>query len=256
MALSPTNDAALMQEVDEAVRKDQLGQVWSRFGRWIVAAVIAALLGLGGWLYWSHRQDVARGEQAEQLVAAFDKIRANQPRAATTDLIKLQASGGPAYRFASIVQQANLKATAGDTKAAAALLSQLAGDDALDPSVRELALIRQTAIEFDALKPADVLKRMQPIVDAKDPASSWFPSAAELAAVAHYQLGQFDQAGALYGRIAKTPDIPQSLQSRAVQMAGMLGVDAVTDRAAESQKKEQDNAAAATPQSKDATNAK
>src|SRR3546814_14435276 len=75
---------------------------------------------------------------------------------------------------------------------------------------------------------------MKPMVDAKDPASSWFASAAELSATAHYQLGQFDQAGALYGRIAKLPDVTRSLQSRSVQMAGMLGVDAVTDRAAES----------------------
>src|SRR3546814_16302604 len=75
---------------------------------------------------------------------------------------------------------------------------------------------------------------MKPMVDAKDPASSWFPSAAELSAIAHYQLGQFDQAGALYGRIAKLPDIPQSLQSRSVQMEGMLGIDAVTDRADDS----------------------
>src|SRR3546814_8109735 len=67
--------------------------------------------------------------------------------------------------------------------------------------------------------------------------SSWFPSAAELSAIAHYQLGQFDQAGALYGRIAKLPDIPKSLQSRSVQMAGMLGIDAVTDRADESQER-------------------
>src|SRR3546814_12026227 len=66
------------------------------------------------------------------------------------------------------------------------------------------------------------------------PASSWFPSAAELIAIAHYQLGQFDRAGALYGRIAKLPDIPKSLQSRSVQMAGMLGIDAVADRADES----------------------
>src|SRR3546814_11283345 len=74
---------------------------------------------------------------------------------------------------------------------------------------------------------------MKPLVDAKDPASSWFPSAAELSAIAHYQLGQFDRAGALYGRIAKLPDIPKSLQSRSVQMAGMLGIDAVADRADE-----------------------
>ena len=105
-------------------------------------------------------------------------------------------------------------------------LQQVAADTKLDQSLRDLALIRQTAFEYDTLKPETVIARMKPMVDAKDPASSWFASAAELSATAHYQLGQFDQAGALYGRIAKLPDVTRSLQSRSVQMAGMLGVDA------------------------------
>lgn len=234
MALSPTNDAALLQEVDEAVRKDRLDTIMQRYGRWIIGGVLAALLAFGGYLFWSHRQDVARGEQAEELVAAFEKVSTNQPRTADAELQKLVASGNPAYRAAAQMQQANIKAQAGDLKAAAALMAKVASDTKLDPALRDLALIRQTAFEYDALKPEVVIARMKPLVDAKDPASSWFASAAELSAIAHYQLGQYDQAGALFGRIAKTPKIAKSLESRSVQMAGMLGVDAVTDRATES----------------------
>lgn len=234
MALSPTNDAALLQEVDEAVRKDRLDTIMQRYGRWIIGGVLAALLAFGGYLFWDHRQDAARGEQAEELIAAFEKLGTNQPRAATAELQKIAAEGGPAYRAVARMQEANIKAQAGDLKAAAALMAKVAADTKLDQALRDLALIRQTAFEYDTLKPEAVIARMKPMVDAKDPASSWFASAAELSATAHYQLGQFDQAGALYGRIAKLPDVPRSLQSRSVQMAGMLGVDAVTDRAAES----------------------
>lgn len=234
MALSPTNDAALLQEVDEAVRKDRLDTIMQRYGRWIIGGVLAALLAFGGYLYWRHREDVARGEQAETLIAAFGKLGSNQPRAAATDLEKLAATGDPAYRAVAVMQQANIKAQAGDLKAAAALMAKIAADPELDQALRDLALVRQTALEYDSLKPAVVIARMKPLVDAKDPVSSWFASAAELSATAHYQRGEFDQAGALYGRIAKLPDVTKSLQSRAVQMAGMLGVDAVADRAAES----------------------
>ena len=234
MALSPTNDAALLQEVDEAVRKDRLDTIMQRYGRWIVGGVLAALLAFGGYLFWSHRQDAARGEQAEELIAAFEKLGTNQPRAAAAELQKLVAEGDPAYRAVARMQEANIKAQTGDLKAAAALMGQVAADTKLDQALRDLALIRQTAFEYDTLKPEVVIARMKPMVDAKDPLSSWFASAAELSATAHYQLGQFDQAGALYGRIAKLPDVTKSLQSRSVQMAGMLGVDAVADRAAES----------------------
>lgn len=235
MALSPTNNnAALLQEVDEAVRKDQLDSIMQRYGRWIVAGIVAALLAFGGYLYWGHRQDVARGEKAEALLAAFQKEGAGQPTAAAAELKALEGEGNAAYRAAALIEQSNMKAKAGDLKAAAALLAQVASDTKVDQSLRDMALIRQTAIEYDGMKPQAVIDRLKPIVDAKDPVSSWFPSAAELTATAYYQLGQFDKAGALYGRIAKTPGITKTLQSRAVQMAGMLGVDAVADRAAES----------------------
>lgn len=234
MALSPTNDAALLQEVDEAVRKDRLDTIMQRYGRWIIGGVLAALVAFGGYLFWNHRQDAARGEQAEELIAAFEKLGTNQPRAAATELQKLAAEGAPAYRGVAMMQEANIKAQTGDLKAAAALMAKVAADTKLDQALRDLALIRQTAFEYDTLKPDVVIARMKPMVDAKDPASSWFASAAELSATAHYQLGQFDQAGALYGRIAKLPGVAKSLQSRAVQMAGMLGVDAVADRATDS----------------------
>jgi hypothetical protein len=234
LALSPTNDAALLQEVDEAVRKDRLDTIMQRYGRWIIGGVLAALLAFGGYLFWSHQQEVSRGEQAEELVAAFEKLGTNQPRAAAAELQKLAAKGDPAYRAVADMQQANIKAQTGDLKAAAALMAKVAADTKLDPALRDLALIRQTAFEYDTLKPEVVIARMKPMVDAKDPASSWFPSAAELSAGAYYQLGQFDKAGALYARIAKTPKVAKSLESRSVQMAGMLGVDAVADRAADS----------------------
>lgn len=244
MALSPTNNAALLQEVDEAVRKDRLDTIWQRFGRWIVAGVLVALAAFGAWLYGGHYQQVQRGEDAEALLAAFAKVKTNQPRAATSELEAIAADGTDAYRAMALIQQSNMKAQSGDTRGAAALLAKVAGDDALDPALRNVALVRQTALEFDTLKPAVVIARMKPLVDAADPQSSWFASAAELTAIAHYQLGQFDRAGALYGRIAKLPDVPASLQSRAVQMAGMLGVDAVEDRADASAARDQKGEAA------------
>ena len=251
MALSPNNNAALLQEVDEAVRKDQLDNIMQNYGRWILGAVVAGLLAFGGYLYWGHRQDQARGEKAEAMIAAFEKV-ASQPTAAVAELKKLEDAGNPAYRAASLMQQANVKAQANDLKGAAALMAQVASDTKLDQSIRDLALLRQTAFEYDTLKPEAVIARMKPFVDAKDPASSWFASAAELSAGAHYRLGQLDRAGALYGRIAKLPDLPQSLQSRTVQMAGMLGVDAVADRAAESVAAEQKGAAPAAQKTEEA----
>src|SRR3546814_13175772 len=110
-----------------------------RYGRWIIAGLLAALLACGGYLFWDHRQDVARGEQAEELIAAFEKLATNQPRAATAELQKIAAEGGPAYRAAAQMQEANIKAQAGDLKGAAALMAKVAAATKLDQALRRSA---------------------------------------------------------------------------------------------------------------------
>lgn len=242
MATRPPANAALLQEVDEAVRKDAFNDFARRYGRWIGAAILAALLAFGGNLFWQNQQRAAAGEKAEALVAAYGKLQGGDAKGGTAALTAIKGDGTPAYRAAAAIQLANLRAAQGDRKGAAALLAGIAADAEIDQSLRDMALIRQTAIEFDTLKPELVIARLAPILNSKDPVSAWYPGAAELTAIAHYQAGRFDQAGALFAKIAKIKDIPPSLQSRTVQMAGMLGVDAVEDRAGTAAQKDAQNA--------------
>ena len=58
MALTPTekpadkdrsgSDEAFLREVDDAVRASDLTSLWKRYGRWLLAAVVAALLAFAG----------------------------------------------------------------------------------------------------------------------------------------------------------------------------------------------------------------
>lgn len=242
LATRPPTNAALLQEVDEAVRKDAMDDFARRYGIWIIGLILAGLLALGGYLFWQNQQQQLAAAKGEALIAAFDQLKAGQPKAATTALTAIKADGTPAYRAAATIQLANMKAEQGDRKGAAALLAGLAADDSADQSLRDIALIRQTALEFETLKPELVIARLAPIVGRTDPVSAWYPSAAELTAIAHYQAGQYDRAGVLYAKIARIKDIPPQLQSRAIQMAGMLGVDAVEDRATAAANKDNANA--------------
>jgi hypothetical protein len=45
--------------------------------------------------------------------------------------------------------------------------------------------------------------------------------------VAYLRQNKRAQAGRLFGQIASDKDVPDTLRQRAVQMAGVLGVDAV-----------------------------
>ena len=76
------------------------------------------------------------------------------------------------------------------------------------------------------MKPEDVIARLKPLAEPGDP---WFGSAGELVGAAYLKQGKADLAGPLFASIAKDKDVPETLRSRARQMAGLLGVDAITD---------------------------
>ena len=47
--------------------------------------------------------------------------------------------------------------------------------------------------------------------------------------MAQLKQGKQQEAGRLFAAIAKDEDVPESIRGRTRQMAGLLGVDAITD---------------------------
>ncbi len=88
---------------------------------------------------------------------------------------------------------------------------------------RDAALVRQTALEFDSLKPEEVIARMKPLAQ---PGNPWFGSAGEMTAMALIKQGKNAEAGQLFGKMARDKRVPDSLRARFVQIASTLGVDA------------------------------
>jgi hypothetical protein len=86
--------------------------------------------------------------------------------------------------------------------------------------------VRDVSLNFDRMKPADVIAQLSPLAK---PGSAYFGSAAELVAMAHLEAGNRAEAGKMFAAIAKDEDLPETLRSRARQMAGLMGVDAVVD---------------------------
>lgn len=225
MASTPPTNEAFLREVDEELRKDQMQTLWQRYGKLAVAAVVAVLAAWAGYIYWQNRQNAASGIEGEKLVAAVSDLQAGNPDAAAAKLNALGTSDSDGYRATALMGQASILAQKGDAKGAAKKFAQVAADDSLEQPWRDLALVRQTAVEFDTMQPADVVARLKPLAVKGNP---WFGSAGELVGAAYLKMNQRDLAGKLFGEIGKDEGVPQTIRSRAVQMAGALGVDAVT----------------------------
>lgn len=229
MALPPKTDESFLREVDEELRRDQLAGFWTQWGKWVAVAVVAALIALAGFLYWQHRRDTAAGVEGEQLQVAYDALAANNVAGAGKTLATLAASDRDGYSVLARFTEADILLQKEDMKGAAAKLAAIASDTSVAKPFRDLALVRQTSAEYDTLKPQVVVERLRPLAVAGNP---WLGSAGEMVAVAYLRLDQRQQAGTLFGQIARDTGVPESTRQRAVQMAGVLGVDAVANTGA------------------------
>ena len=229
MALTPTDkragsDEAFLREVDDAVRASDLTNFWTRYGRWLLALLVAGLLAFGGWIIYQNRVQAAADLQSEEFVDAMDKLRAGDEKGGRAKLAALTKADQPGYRAMAQLVEANLLGEDGETKKATALYAKVAGDSSLPQTFRDLALIRQTSAEFDGLPAQTVVDRLKPLAK---PGNAWFGSAGEMTAIAYMKMGKDNLAGPIFAQISKQEGVPQSLRSRAQQMAGALGVDAV-----------------------------
>lgn len=217
---------ALVQEVDDAVRRGDMDSFIARYGKLLLGLVIAALLAFGAYLFWEHRQNVEREKDGEVLITALDQIQAGNLPAADQRLTALAGEDGTAAGASARLLRAGIAAERGDAKEASRLFALVAADNGAPPALRDLARVRDVATRYDSMEPADVVAALKPVAV---PGKPFFAAAGELVAHAYLAQNQRAEAGALFAQIAKDPATPQSARSRMLNMAGILGVDAVDD---------------------------
>ncbi len=222
MAQPPDISDTFVREVDENLRRDRLRDTAKKYSGWIIAAVILFLAASGGYIYWQDYQRKQNEKAVEQIAQIFTDVSKGRVQTAPARLDTLSKDHSKAVRAASGFGRAAIAIEQNDVKLAISKFRGMAEDKSLPKPFRDLALIRQTALEFDSLKPHEVIARMQPLTK---PGTPWFGSAGELTAMALIKQDKKAEAGRLFAAIARDEQAPETIRGRAVQMASSLGVD-------------------------------
>lgn len=221
-----TEEDALLREVDEAVRQDDMANFGKRYGRMLAIGAGVLVIGFGGYLFWEHRRDAAREAQSETLITALDQIQSGNAAAAATAVRPLIEDGAPGPKASARLLAAGTAMTQNRPDEAARLLTALVDDTSAPAAMRDLAKLRLVAMQFDTMDKGKAAAQLAPLAK---PDSPWFGSAGELLAMAYLEQGKRAEAGRLFSEIARTDTVPDPIRSRARQMAGVLGVDAIPD---------------------------
>ena len=241
MALTPKNELsreekraqaenaqqeALLREVDEAVRQGDAEQFLDRWGKPLLGLFLAGLAAFGGYLFWESRQEAAMERDSETLVGALDQIQAGNLDSGYDQLDELAAKDGGGAVVSATLLRAGIAQQRGDSAEASRLFKAVAANEDAAPALRDLASLRDVALNYDSMKNAEIVAALKPLAV---PGKPYFASAGELLAHAYLDQNKRAEAGALFAQIAKEDDAPESVRSRARQMAGVLGVDAIVD---------------------------
>ena len=211
------------REVDENLRRDQMRDFFKAYGSWLIAAVVVFLVASAGFIWWQQHQAQRAEGQVEELAQIYQDIGNGDTNTAPQQLDTLSKSSSKAVRASAQFARAALALQQNDSKAAAGIYNSIASDSSLPQPYRDAALIRKTAIEFDDLKPEQVIARLEPFTKPGEP---WFGTAGEMTALALIKQGKNQEAGQLFATIAKDQGVPEGIRNRAAEVASSLGVEA------------------------------
>lgn len=209
----------IFSEIDEDLKRDRALKLWKQYGNYVIAGAVVLVAATAGYVAW---QDYSR-KQAEaaaaRYVAALDEAKSGSPAQAGKALTSIAQSGRAGYTALARLEEAGIKANAGDLAGAAELYRQVAADTSADPALRDAATVLAALDSLDAPNPGDVEKDLAAL---SAPASPWRYLAWEIEAAAAVKAGKIEDARRDYSRISDDPQAPAALRARAAEMLAAL----------------------------------
>lgn len=203
------SDQAAFHEIDDAVRQDELKAWWKRWGTWVVAAAVLAVVAVAAMVGWRQYDASRRAEASVAYSAALAKI--GQDNAAARAELAKQAQNAPEpYRSLAALAGAQLLDKPEEQVAALEALAPK-----LPPELADLALVIAGFRSVDIGKLDGLLPKLDPLAQAERP---FHTSAMELQALAAARKGDVKKARELWTAITKDTAAPQGAQQRAQAM--------------------------------------
>jgi hypothetical protein len=204
----------IFREVEEDVRKERLEKLWKAYGEYVIALIVLAILGVGGWQVWLRYEDSQRAKASAQFIAAQHITNADQAAAAYEALSKSAPSG---YGELAKLAEANALAGTGRNSDAIAIYKDIAGSDS--GPLGAVARLRAAWLMADNTPRADLVTLLAPI---NGDSNAWHEMAREVLAYSDYKAGKIKDAAGEFDTLANDPESPDALKNRARAFSAFL----------------------------------
>lgn len=218
--LGEFNVTDIFREVEEELRHDRYAKLWRKYGKYVIAIAVLIVVATAGSVAWRDHQRKQRAAESERFAAGMMLIAENKLPEAADAFGALARDAGGDYGALARLEEAGLRAQAGDVAGAQRAYDELAADSGAKQSLRDLAVLLSVAHNADKVDPAEGRARLKPLLADDNP---WRFSARELTAVLALRVGDTAAAKESYKVIADDQNAPPALRARATEMLAAMG---------------------------------
>jgi len=215
---TPVSD--IFREVDEDLRQERYAKLWSRFGKYVIGAIVAIVVVAAVVIAWQNIVEGRRQAEGERFAEALDMARQGAAEQAATAFNRLAEDSGSGYRALARLQAAAALVRAGNTAEAVTVYDQLATDGAVDRILRDLGALLAAMHSFDNASNDEMAQRLGPLVLDSN---AWRYSAREMQALVLYRGGDVVQARTLLEALVDDSEAPNGIRTRAAELLGAIG---------------------------------
>ncbi len=211
----------IIREVDEELRRENWEILWKKYGKLLIAAAVALVLGTAGTVGWREYDRGQREDAGGVFGTVIAEVENSEKPGVAADILAAYIPGAPdGYAMLARLREAKLRADAGETEVAIALYDGLAGDNSVEPLFRDLAALYSVRMQIDSGDPIVLGARLSSLAADGKP---WRYTAREMQAVLALNGGDSAAAREVFTKLADDMDAPDSLRTRAAEMLRAMG---------------------------------
>lgn len=211
----------IFQEVQDEVRQDKYLALWKAYGKYLIAAGVALVLGTAGWKGWQSYTTGQREAESVEFFAALSLAEDGQNALAMEAFSALGERTGSGYGVLARFRNAELLVAQDQITAAVEVYDAMAADSGIDTGIRDLAALYAAMQLMETASVDELNLRLAPLMADNN---TWRFSARELYGVVAYRAGDLDLARQTFSGLTIDPGVPPALRARASEMLSVVGI--------------------------------
>lgn len=209
----------IFKEVEEEVRRDQLLKLWKKYGVFVVAVVLAVVLGVAGYQGWTVYEQRQREAASQAYATAAGLLAEGQNEQALAAFAALGDPDSGGYRLLAGFEAARLAAEAGEDDLALANWGAIASSGA-PVAFRDAAVLAAARHRLDLGEVEEAEAMLEPLTGAGRP---YRPLAVELSALAALARGDAATARQRLQGLVADLEAPAGTRGRAAELLATIG---------------------------------